>query len=217
MPPATLQQRRAPSQARGHQRVKALLDATAHLLEEVGYEALTTKAIAERARTSIGSFYQFFPNRDAAVAALVDRYREEIRHYVRASVRDHFRDGAQRTGVEGLTATWVGSVVEGLRALFHSLPGFGRLYSSSVSEGSLGPHTDRLRREVLDSLEELMGEAFPEVPEARRHRSMLMVVETARAVLGRIPYVDEATGATLRAELDEMLAIYLAASFEAEP
>ena len=204
MTPATLQQRRAPSQARGHQRVKALLDATALLLEEGGYDALTTKAIAERARTSIGSFYQFFPNRDAAVAALVDRYREEIRHYVRASVRDNFIGGEDRTGVEGL------------RTLFHSFPGFGRLFSSSVSEGSLGPHTERLRREVLDSLEELMGEAFPEVPEARRHRSMLMVVETARAVLGRIPYVDEATGATLRAELDEMLALYLAASFEPE-
>ncbi len=209
MTSAELQQRRAPSQARGHQRVKALLDATATLLEEVGYDALTTKAIAERAETSIGSFYQFFPNRDAAVAALVDRYREQIRHYVRESVRSHFES---REG--GLTAAWVGSVVDGLRSLFRSFPGFGRLFSSSVSEGSLGPHANALRTEMLASLEELMAEAFPEVPAERRHRSMLMVVETARAVLGRVPYVDETTARTLREELDEMLALYMAACFE---
>ncbi len=209
MTPVQLQQRRAPAQARGHQRVRALLDATALLLEEVGYDALTTKAIAKRANTSIGSFYQFFPNRDAAVAALVDRYREEIRFYVRESVRRHFQS---REG--GLTAAWVGSVVEGLRTLFRSFPGFGRLFSSSVSEGSLGPHANALRMEMLASLEELMAEAFPDVPEERRHRSMLMVVETARAVLGRIPYVDEATGATLREELDELLALYMAANFD---
>jgi hypothetical protein len=68
---------------------------------------------------------------------------------------------------------------------------------------------------MLASLEELMADAFPDVPAERRHRSMLMVVETARAVLGRVPYVDDATAQTLREELDEMLALYMAARFEA--
>jgi hypothetical protein len=45
-----LQRRREPSQARGHERVRTLLEATGQLLEDVGYDALTTKAIAERAR-----------------------------------------------------------------------------------------------------------------------------------------------------------------------
>ena len=212
-----LKRRREPSQARGHERVRALLEATGSLLEEVGYEALTTKAIAERAGTPIGSFYQFFGNRDAVVAALVDSYRDQIRSYVRASVRGHFDlapvDDVAPRNVR-ITAAWVGSVVDGVRGLFHSFPGFGRLFSSSVSEGALGPHANALREEMLASLEELMGEAFPEIDAERRHRCMLMVVETARAVLGRIPSVDDATGAMLRAELDELLALYMSANFE---
>jgi AcrR family transcriptional regulator len=204
-----LQRRREPSQARGHERVRTLLEATGQLLEDVGYDALTTKAIAERARTSIGSFYQFFPNRDAAVAALVEAYRAEVRDYMQKSVRAQF---AERHG--GITADWVGSVVGGLRALYRSFPGFGRLFAGNISEGSLRPHADALRTEILESLEELMGETFPEVDAEHRHRCLLMVVETARSVMSRLPQVDAETGETLRSELEQMLALYMSAYFE---
>jgi AcrR family transcriptional regulator len=209
MTPARLQQRREPSQARGHQRVKALLDATAQLLEEVGYDALTTKAIAERADTSIGSFYQFFPNRDAAVSALVDAYRDQVREHVRGAVRSELQAGAA-----AITADWVGSVVDGLRGLYRSFPGFGRLFAGRIAEGALKPQANALRRELLDSLEELMGETFPDVEPERRHRCMLMVVETARGVLMRAESLDPETAATLHGELKEMLALYLSANFE---
>lgn len=209
MSPTHLKRRREPSQARGHLRVRTLLEATGQLLEEVGYDALTTKAIAERAETSIGSFYQFFPNRDAAVAALVESYREQVRDYVRKAVRAHFiASGA------GITPDWVGSVVAGIRSLFFSFPGFGRLFGSSIGEGSLRPHADALRAELLASLQELMGEAFPDVDEDRRHRCLLMVLETARGVHARMPFVDDGTQEILRVELERMLALYLSAYFE---
>ncbi|HSG91117.1 MAG TPA: TetR/AcrR family transcriptional regulator [Pseudomonadales bacterium] len=209
MTPAHLQPRREPSQARGHQRVRTLLEATGQLLEEVGYDALTTKAIAERAQTSIGSFYQFFPNRDAAVAALVDSYREQVRAYVRAAVSTQFTDGRA-----GITPDWVGSVVEGIRSLFQSFPGFGRLFGANIGEGALRPHANALRAELLDSLQELMGEAFPEVDAEQRRRCLMMVVETARGIANRIPYVDETTQDILRTELQRMLALYMSANFE---
>lgn len=210
MAPEPLKRRREPSQARGHQRVKALLDATAQLLEEVGYDALTTKAIAERADTSIGSFYQFFPNRDAAVAALVDGYRAEIRDYLQTHVREHFRDTR-----EGITADWVGSVVDGLTALYASFPGFRGFSTGALTEGPLAEQAQQLRAELLSSLEELMGESFPEVPAERRHRCLVMVVETARSVLDRLAVFDDGTRDVLRGELKEMLALYMAAYFEA--
>ena len=68
-----------PQRARGHQRVKTILDTAETLFLEKGYEAVTTNEIAARSRTSIGSLYQFFPNKEAILQAIVERYRIELR------------------------------------------------------------------------------------------------------------------------------------------
>jgi AcrR family transcriptional regulator len=70
--------RRAPMQRRSTERVDRMLDVCALLLEQVGYEALTTKAIAEKAGISIGSVYQYFPDKKSMVRALAVRYLEEF-------------------------------------------------------------------------------------------------------------------------------------------
>jgi AcrR family transcriptional regulator len=70
---ADLEPRRIPRQARSRANLDALLDATAHLLRERGYAALTTNHIAARAGVSIGTLYQLFPGKEAVVAALVER------------------------------------------------------------------------------------------------------------------------------------------------
>jgi AcrR family transcriptional regulator len=80
-----LEPRKVPRQARSRAQVEALLDAAAHLLREGGYPALTTNHIAERAGVSIGSLYQFFPGKEAVVAALVER---TARRQVEAVVND---------------------------------------------------------------------------------------------------------------------------------
>jgi AcrR family transcriptional regulator len=77
MPPRT-EPRRQPRQSRGHRRVDALLNAAAEEIGAVGYEAATMCSIAERAGASIGSLYQFFPNKLAVVQALRQRYCEEF-------------------------------------------------------------------------------------------------------------------------------------------
>jgi AcrR family transcriptional regulator len=70
--------RRVPRQARSKERVERILDAAAHVFAEAGYEAATTEAIAARAETSIGSVYQFFPNKDALFGAISARYFERV-------------------------------------------------------------------------------------------------------------------------------------------
>lgn len=71
--------RRAPRQERGRRRVAKILDAAEEVFAEVGYETATNTEIAERAETSIGSVYQFFPSKEAILEALVERYAEELR------------------------------------------------------------------------------------------------------------------------------------------
>ena len=76
MPPPT-RPRKRPRQARSRLTVEAILDAAARVFERHGYAAGTTNRIAERAGVSIGSLYQYYPNKDAILVALVERHLDE--------------------------------------------------------------------------------------------------------------------------------------------
>jgi AcrR family transcriptional regulator len=65
-------------QPRAARRRDSLLDAAARLLADRGYEAVTTNAIAREARAAVGTVYDYFPNKDALLAALLDRYRQRL-------------------------------------------------------------------------------------------------------------------------------------------
>jgi AcrR family transcriptional regulator len=59
--------RKQPKQDRSQATVQAILTATTHILTEDGYDQLTTNRVAERAGVSIGSLYQYFPNKEASL------------------------------------------------------------------------------------------------------------------------------------------------------
>ena len=54
-------QKTEPKQARAHQRREAILDATAQLLDRVGFAATSTNAVAREVGASIGTVYEYFP------------------------------------------------------------------------------------------------------------------------------------------------------------
>ena len=62
--------RRYPQQQRSQEKVEKILTAAAAVFWEVGYDAATTHAIAQRANTSVGTLYRFFPNKLALFHAL---------------------------------------------------------------------------------------------------------------------------------------------------
>jgi AcrR family transcriptional regulator len=70
--------RKAPRQDRSKVTVDAILDATAHVLVTDGYDQTSTNRVALRAGVSIGSLYQYFPNKEALVGELVDRFSSQI-------------------------------------------------------------------------------------------------------------------------------------------
>jgi AcrR family transcriptional regulator len=65
--------RKTPSQSRSRATVEAVLAASAHILEDRGLAGFNTNAVAERAGVSIGSLYQYFPSKDAILAALMEQ------------------------------------------------------------------------------------------------------------------------------------------------
>lgn len=69
--------RREPSQKRSRERVERMLGVASALIAEKGSDALRMGEVAEKAGVSIGSLYQFFPDKNAIIRALADRYQKE--------------------------------------------------------------------------------------------------------------------------------------------
>jgi AcrR family transcriptional regulator len=65
--------RKQPRQARAQHTVEAIIEAAARILEEQGHGGFTTNAVAELAGVSIGTLYQYFPDKDALLGALIAR------------------------------------------------------------------------------------------------------------------------------------------------
>lgn len=84
----TIEPRRRPRQDRSREMVERILEAGRSLLQEVGFKGLTTIAIGERARLSVGSLYQYFPNKEAVILELARRWFSAFRTAVDAQ-----RDG----------------------------------------------------------------------------------------------------------------------------
>lgn len=78
-PSRALSPRKSPQQLRSRDTVATILEAAARVFEESGIERATTNAIAARAGVSVGSLYQYFPNKLAVVRALIDRYQGDLR------------------------------------------------------------------------------------------------------------------------------------------
>src|SRR5216683_5547360 len=75
--------RKSASQERSRSTVDALLEATTRILIKEGYDRASTNRIAEVAGVSIGSLYQYFPSKEALVAAVIDRHTQELSQVMR--------------------------------------------------------------------------------------------------------------------------------------
>jgi AcrR family transcriptional regulator len=115
--------RRVPVQGRSVARVNRMLDACAQLVDEVGYEGLTTTLLAERAGVAIGSVYQFFPDKRAIVQALTLRNLEAYLHRLGTRIQ---QDDSEH---------WWGAVdaaIDEYIAMHRTMPGFRTLHFGDV-------------------------------------------------------------------------------------
>ena len=74
-----LEPRKSPVQARSAASVEAILEATVQVLLAVGKERLTTTRVAMRAGVSVGTLYQYFPNKSSLLQAALRRHFDDIR------------------------------------------------------------------------------------------------------------------------------------------
>ncbi|HEX6196876.1 MAG TPA: TetR/AcrR family transcriptional regulator [Jiangellaceae bacterium] len=185
--------RRQPAQRRGAERVDRLLDACGQLLDEGGYQALTTRAVAERAGSSIGSFYQFFADKAALVAAFgqrnLDRFTVRIVAQLEAAPQDHW------TGL-------VDVVLDEYVRMRRTVPGFG-----VVDFAQLG--SDETSDLVARRLAELAAVSLevPDTPELRR--ALRVAVEVAETLVRYAFRADPSGSPELLAEARQVILRYL--------
>jgi AcrR family transcriptional regulator len=80
--------RKPASQERSRATVDALVEATARILVREGFDKASTNRIAEEAGVSIGSLYQYYPGKEALVAAVIDRHNQAIMRVVHAALAE---------------------------------------------------------------------------------------------------------------------------------
>jgi AcrR family transcriptional regulator len=90
--------RKFPRQERSKIAVEAILEATTRILTEEGYDKANTNRIAERAGVSIGSLYQYFPNKESLITALMVKHSNEMVALVESKLTD-FYDSTLEIGI----------------------------------------------------------------------------------------------------------------------
>jgi AcrR family transcriptional regulator len=193
--------RREPRQDRGRRRLDAILDAADALFGEVGYEAATTNAIARRAATSIGSLYQFFPDKAAILRALAERYLEQLRAVHDAvlnveTVRLSFAEIYDR-------------IVDGLAAFHAAHPGFRPLFYGSTTSPELARASAELHEECVRRADAMMAVGMPRLDAGRRRLYAVLNVEVIKALLPVAESGDAAWRARVIAETKRMLHAYM--------
>lgn len=176
--------RRRPAQRRSQVRVERMLDECAGLLDEVGYEALTTKEVARRAGVPIGTFYQFFTDKQSLVRALALRNLEA------------YLDRMATLLADARLSDWAGAVDLGIDEFVRmkrTMPGFGVVDFGEVLAAPGGPALPGTRRMldealennvvVADGLRSMMVEVLGVVPGDGLSRAFVVAVEAADAVL----------------------------------
>lgn len=88
IPPVHLLPRKRPRQARATATLDAILEATIQVLLAEGLHRLTTTRVAERAGVSVGTMYQYFPNKQSLLYALNERYLDTVAEKVEKACRD---------------------------------------------------------------------------------------------------------------------------------
>lgn len=145
--------RTEPVQARGTARVAALLDATAAVIAEIGFERLTTAMVADRAGASIGTVYRYFPDRIAVLQSLAARNAEVVVGPAVAAAR-----GAEHADWRaGLRAA-----LDRYAAAFADEPGFASVRLGDVIDlrPATGPSAlERFAEQLHEALAERFGVA----------------------------------------------------------
>ena len=195
--------RKTASQERSRATVSALVEATARILVRDGFDRAGTNRIADAAGVSIGSLYQYFPSKEALVAAVIERHNRDLMQVVREAMAEA-RGEPIEIGVERLVAAAIAAhrIDPALhRVLAEQTPRTGELEGVELfhreAHGLFGAYLDDHRDELkgldldmaafvcVTSIEALTHTAVIHRPDILADRTAeRFVAETSRLIIG---------------------------------
>ena len=196
--PAEPRPSRAPVQKRGQQRVEAILDAAEAVFGEMGVDAATTNAIAERAGASVGSLYHFFPNKDAILQALAERFAGTMTLMLARELR--------------LDEPWVplpilfGEMIDAFAQMDEAHPGYLAVCRATDSaSGGKSPVSLQTEEHMQALVRTLLARRMPGIPESEAACQAALSVVVVHAVLDHVMSVEEPLRSGIRSALVDML------------
>jgi len=189
-----------PQQERAARTHQLFLDTAERLFVEVGYDAMTMTAVAERAGTSIGALYRWFPDKTAVAAALLAKYTVEIEQHWSSLI----------AGAHTLTtAKFAESLISRITDFSQRRPAYFILRDAPIKVSR------------SSAAREILREAFVRAFQAKKttlsHEEALLianvVVETVKGFLAVIAAAPPNRRAPVTAEFTKMLSLYLEAKF----
>ena len=193
--------RKEPRQDRAKATVDAILSATARMLVKDGYDKTSTNRIAEAAGVSVGSLYQYFPSKEALVAALIEQHSAEMMRFL--------EDKAMTAGLDTPLRNVVRDVVEAMvdahrvnpklhRVLMEQVPRVGALKRiteiDDMALAMIGAYLEIRKAEIRPKNTKLVAFLLTSIVEAVTHGAVLMHPE----YLVEDGLVDETTDVIMR-------------------
>jgi AcrR family transcriptional regulator len=188
--------RRIPVQQRGEQRVAELLEAAATIFAEVGYEAATMRDIAGHAGASIGSLYQFFPNKEVVARAIKTQYCQELKELWASLIAVSAKTPTTRLIDDFLNVT--------IKAI-EQHPAIIRLMDAPRSSN---PSPD-IKESLREQLVALFRARKPRISQNKAHRYAEITVQMIRAMLWIYLEKERSEREALVSEMKSALVSYL--------
>ena len=196
--------RRVPVQGRSVARVARMLDACAALVDEIGYEQLTTTLLAERAGVAIGSIYQFFPDKRAVVQALtlrnLEAYLERLAVRFTESILSHWWDGVE-------------VAIDEYIDMHRTVPGFRTLHFGDVVDVHLLDEERDNNAVIASALVKLLTERLDMPRGPHLDFALMIAVESADSLIKMAFRRDPAGDAQVLTEAKALIRDYLQRQF----
>jgi AcrR family transcriptional regulator len=186
----------APQQERSARRLAGFLEAAAELFAEIGFEATTMQAIADRSKSSIGALYNYFPDKQSVAATLLSGYAEELQWRLK-SLMEHSEKLS--------TAQFAGLFIDCIVEFAQERPAYLNLHTAPI----------RFRRDpaARQALRAIIANAFlSKNPSLSPERSLLaanVAVQIIKAMVNLYLESDAKTKPLAVAEFRRVLTSYL--------
>lgn len=200
--------RKLPKQERSQATVEAILTATTHILTADGYDRLTTNRVAERAGVSIGSLYQYFPNKEALIVALAEHHANQMAQLAQHHLTQDFGEASVQAENRSILEV-LRQIIRAALAAHAVNPKLHRVLHEQI------PHSEVMRRldeaKMEQMLRSFLAQRCDQLQPQNLELTVFIIERTIRALIygATIDRPELLKTGELEEEMMTMLAAYL--------